>query len=86
MKIALWILFVIAYLFIGFWVAYFLYRKTDLDFKATTNILLWPIISVLVGLLYILYCLGKLLNFISGKIERLFERLRRSDYVSKRKF
>ena len=73
MKIALWIFFVIAYLFVGFWVAYFLYRKTDLEFKATTNILLWPVVSIAVGLLYVLYYLGKVLNLVSRKIERSYE-------------
>ena len=76
MRICLWIALVIMYLFIGFWVAYFLYRKSDLDFRATTNILLWPIMIIAIILSYMFHYLGKAANYISNKAERLFERLK----------
>ena len=77
MRVCLWIALAIVYLFIGFWVAYFLYRKTDCVFKTTTNILLWPIICFVLILALTLAYINDRLIFISKMIEHKFDKMKR---------
>lgn len=85
MTALMWICAGIFYFIIGFVVAYLFYSKTEIDFRATTNILFWPLISVAAAIFYGIWYLGKLSDLISKKVEQSFKKIDKRDYISKRR-